>query len=111
MVRHTQKIGWGGSDILVWRVKKGLKISSNCSSVLVPILNEIVAKNRKIMLFHKRADKRLADILKGLAFTTWAVLKTDDELILAQNENRPPSLRSFMGQTVDCVTLIGRAHK
>ena len=44
----------------------GLKTLENCSVLCVPILNEVVAKNRKIMSFHKRADKRLSDIQKGL---------------------------------------------
>ena len=35
------------------------------SGIRVPILNEAVAKNRKIMPFHKRADKRLSVIQKG----------------------------------------------
>ena len=41
------------------------KISANCSSVCVPILNETMAKNRKIKQSHKRADKRLSDIQNG----------------------------------------------
>ena len=44
----------------------GLKNLENCSGLCVPILNEVVAKNRRIMSFHKRADKRLSDIQKGL---------------------------------------------
>ena len=63
------------------------------------------------MPFHKRADKRLSDIQKGLIFVTSAVLEIADELILAQNEKRPPNLRKVMGHTVDSVTLMGRAHK
>ena len=68
-------------------------------------------KNRKFRLFHKRADKRLSDILKKIIFATSAVLEIADELILAQNENRPPNLRKVLGHTVDSVTLMGRAHK
>ena len=63
------------------------------------------------MLFHKRADKRLSDIQKGLIFATSAVLEIADELILAQNEIRPPNLKKVMGHTVDSITLLGRAHK
>ena len=63
------------------------------------------------MQFHKRADKRLPDIQKRLLFATSAVLEIADELILAQNENRPPNLRKFMGRTANSVTLMGRTHK
>ena len=79
-------------------------------NIRVPILNEAVAKS-KTMPFHKRADKRLSDIQKRLVFATWAIFEIADELILAQNENRPPNLRKVMGHTVDSVTLTGRAHK
>ena len=51
--------------------------------ICVPKLNEAVTKNRKIMPFHKSADKRLSDIQKGLIFATSAVLGIADELILA----------------------------
>ena len=97
--------------VVVTKILDGLKIPANCSGICVPILNEVVAKNRKIMPFHKRADKRLSDIQKGLIFAASAVLKIIDELILAQNEIRPPNLRKVMGHTVDSITLLGRAHK
>ena len=53
------------------------------------------------MPFYERANKRLSDIQKGLNFATSAVLEIDDELILPQNENRPPNLKKDMGHTVD----------
>ena len=99
------------SPVVVNKILDSLKIPADCSGIRVPISNEAVAKNRKIMPFHKRADKRLSDIQKGLIFITSAVLEIADELILAQNENRPPNFRKVMGHTVDFVTLMGRAHK
>ena len=91
---------------MVNKILDGLKIPTNCSGMRVPILNEAVAKNRKIMPFYERANKRLSDIQKGLNFATSAVLEMDDELLLPQNENRPPNLRK------DMVTLLmGRANK
>ena len=99
------------NSAVVNKILDGLKIPANCSVIRVPILNEAVAKNRKIMPFHKRADKRLSDIQKGLIFATSAVFEIADELILAQNENRPPNLKKFLDHTVDSVTLMGRAHK
>ena len=93
------------------KIQDSLKISANCSGVRVSILNEAVAKNRKIMPLRKRAVKRLTDIQKGLVFATSAVLEIADELILEPNENRSPNLRKVMGHTVDSVTLMGRAHK
>ena len=93
------------------KILDGLKIPANCSGIRAPILNEAVAKNRTIMPFHKRADKRLSDIQKRLIFGTSAVLEIADEQILTQNESRPPKLRKFMDQTVYSITLMGRAHK
>ena len=43
----------------------GLKIHANCGGVRVPIINEAVAKNRKITPFHERE----AIIQSELAFT------------------------------------------
>ena len=83
------------------------KIPANCGGIGVPILNEAIAKNSKIMPFHKRADKRLSGIQKRLIFAASAVLKIADELILAQNEIRPPNLKKVMGHTVDSITLLG----
>ena len=99
------------NPVVVTKILDGLKIPANCSGICVPILNEAVAKNRKIMPFHKRADKRLSDIQKGLIFAASAVLKIADELILVQNEIRPPNLKKVMGHTVDFINLLGRAHK
>ena len=99
------------NPVVVNNILDGLKIPANCSGICVPILNQAVAKNRKIMPFHKRADKILSDIQKGLILATSAVLQTADELIQAQNESRPPNLRKFMGYTVDSITLMDRARK
>ena len=62
-------------------VLEGLKICIN--GVLVPVLNEGMAKNRKIMPFHKRADIRYS---KRSVFATSALLEIADELILDENE-------------------------
>ena len=70
------------NSVVVNKLLKGLKIPANCSNVRVPILHKAVAKNRKVMLFHKRADKRLLDIQKELVFATSADLEIGDELIL-----------------------------
>ena len=99
------------NPVVVNKILDGLKIPANCSQIRVPILNEAVAKNRKIMPFHKRVDKRLSNIQKGLIFATSAILEIADELILAQNEKIQPNLRKVMGHTVGSVTLMGRAHK
>ena len=74
-----------------------LNVPPNCSGICVPLLNEAEAKNRKIMSFHKRADKRLSDVQKVLIF--------------AQNKSRPPKIRKVMGDTVDSITLMVRAQK
>ena len=63
------------------------------------------------MPFHKRTDKRLSDIKKGLVFATSIILEIADELILAQDENRTPNLRKVIGHNVDSVTLISREYK
>ena len=66
---------------VVIEIVDGLKIPANCIGVRVPMLNEAVAKNRKIVPFRIRAEIRLSDIQKGLVFATSAVLKIADEMI------------------------------
>ena len=68
------------NPVVVNKILDGLKIPANCSRVCLPILNEALAKNRKIMPFHKSANIRLSDIGKGSVFATSAVLEIDDEL-------------------------------
>ena len=47
------------NPVLVTQILDGFKIPVDCSGICVPILNEAVAKNGKIMPFHKRDDTRL----------------------------------------------------
>ena len=96
------------NPVVVNKIIDILKIPASYRDIHVPTVNEAVAKNRKILPYHKRADNRLSDIQKGLIFATSAALEIAEELILAQNESRPPSLRKVMGHTVNSVTLIGR---
>ena len=57
------------------KILDSLKVPANCSGICIPILNEAVAKNRKIMPFYKKADNRLSDIQTGLIFAALAALK------------------------------------
>ena len=45
------------NPVVVNEILDGLKTPTNCSGIHVPILNEAVAKNKKIMPFHKRTDQ------------------------------------------------------
>ena len=91
------------NPVVVNKILDGLKIPANHSGIGVPILNKVVAKNRKTMPFHERADKRLSHTQKRLIFAISAVLKIADELILSQNESRSSNLRKVMGH----ITLLG----
>ena len=64
---------------VVSKMMEKLKVPSNCTVSRVPVLNEAVARNRRILPFHKRADKQLSDSEKSLTFSTTAVLKMADE--------------------------------
>ena len=90
---------------------EGLKVPCNCTVLRVPVLNEVVARNRRILPFHKRTDKRLSDIQKSFTFATTAVLKMADEILTVSTESRSLDLRQVMGYTVESITLLGRAHK
>ena len=96
---------------VISKIMEGLKVHSNCTVLRVPVLNDAVARNRRILPFHKRADKRFSDTQKSLTFATTAVLKMADEILLASTESRSLDLRQVMGYTVEPITLIGRAQK
>ena len=96
---------------VVSKVMEGLKVPCNCTVLRVPVLNEVVARNRRILPFHKRTDKRLSDIQKSFTFATTAVLKMADEILTVSTESRSLDLRQVMGYTVESITLLGRAHK
>ena len=96
---------------VVSKIMEGLKVPSNCTVLRVPLLNEAVARNRRILPFHKRTDKRLSNIQKSLTFATTVVLKMADEILTASAESRSLHLRQLMGYTVESITLLGRAHK
>ena len=61
------------------KILEGLKILVNCSGAQMPLLNESEAKNRKLLLFYKTADKRLSGMQKELVFAT-SVLLLDQSL-------------------------------
>ena len=82
--------------MVVHKTLEGLKITAGYSSVRVPIVNEDVAKIRKIMSFHKRVEKRLSDI-QMLVFAISSFLEIAVKLTLKQNENSPPNLKKVMG--------------
>ena len=110
-VAHNYGADEAKKPAVVSKIMEGLKIRSNCTVLRVPVLNEAVARNRRILPFHKRADKRLSDIQKSLTFATTAVLKMADEILTASTESRSLDLRQVMGYTVDSITLLCRAHK
>ena len=89
----------------------GLKVPSNCTVLNVPLLNESVARNRRILPFHKKEYKRLSGIQKFLTFATTVMLKIADEILTASFESRSLDLRQVMGYTVYTITLLGREQK
>ena len=96
---------------VISKIMDGLKVHSNCAVLRVPVLNDAVARNRRILPFHKRADKWFSDTQKSLTFATTAVLKMADEILLVSTESRSLDLRQVMGYTVDSIALLCRAHK
>ena len=110
-VAHKYWTNEAKKPAVVSKIMEGLKFRSNCTVLRAPVLNQAVDRNRRILPFHKRADKRLSDIQKSLTFATTAVLKMDDEILAANTESRSLDLRQVMGYTVDSITLLCRAHK
>ena len=74
------------------------------------MLNEVVARNKKVMRYHKRVDKRLADVQKSVVLATAAVLRMADELFPAEKSSKSPDPRGAMVHAVDTVTLLVKSH-
>ena len=110
-VAHKYWTNEAKKPAVVSKIMEGLKFRSNCTVLRAPVLNQAVDRNRRILPFHKRADKRLSDIQKSLTFATTAALKMVDEILMASTESRSLDLRQVMGYTVDSITLLCRAHK
>ena len=60
---------------VVAKIAGRLKMSGNCNFANVPKLNEEIANNKKILPYHKQADKRPAEIQKSISLTTSAILQ------------------------------------
>lgn len=58
------------------KIIENLKTFAYCSGMRVLIVNEAVDKNRKIIPFHKRTDKRLSDyhLASGRLWVTLLIL-------------------------------------
>ena len=88
------------------------KTPSNCSFVKVPILNSEIASNRKILPYHKRADKRMADIQRAIKSGALAVLEMADtalKYVDGPNDNQHVDTKKFVSLGIDAITVLGKA--
>ena len=74
-------------SLVVSKIAERLVIPNNCEFVRVPKLDEGVAQNRKILLYHERVDRRLSDIQKSLTLATSAFLQVANETLKCQKES------------------------
>ena len=66
---------------LVAKIAKRLKMSSICNFAKVPKLNEEIDNNKKILPYHKQADKRLTEIQKSVSLATSAILQMSNAVL------------------------------
>ena len=56
-------------------------MSSICNFAKVPKLNEEIDNNKKILPYHKQADKRLTEIQKSVSLATSAILQMSNAVL------------------------------
>ena len=92
---------------LVAKIANRLKMSSNCNFAKVPKLNEEIDNNKKILPYHKQADKRLAEIQKSVSLATSAILQMSNAVLQYQQQPFEPKIFASLGK--DAMTELGKA--
>ena len=94
---------------VVAKIAERLKMRSNCNFAKVPKLNEKIANNKKILPYHKWADKRLAEIQKSVSLATSAILQMSNAAI--QYQQQPFESKAFVSLGIDAMTVLGKASQ
>ena len=79
--------------------------------VRVPKLNEAVSQNRKILPYHKRADKRLADIQKSISLATSEILQIANESLKSQKDSESATFdhKKVVSTAIDAISFMAKA--
>ena len=95
---------------VVSKIVERLLIPNNCEFVRVPKLNEAVGQNRKILLYHKRVDRRLSYIQKSISVANSAILQIADESLKWQKESEPSiDHKKVVSTAIDAISFTAKA--
>ena len=95
-VEESQKV------LVVAKIAERLKMPSNCNFTKVPKLHEEIANNKKILPYHKQADKRLAEIQKSVSLATSTILQISNAAL--QYQQQPFEPIAFVSLGIDTMT-------
>ena len=111
----TRPVGCGGKVEefrkvpVVAKIAESLKMPSNCNFEKVLKLNREIPNNKKILPYHKRADKRLADIQKSISLANSGILQMSNAAL--QYQQQPFEPKTFVSLGLDAMTLLGKANQ
>ena len=88
---------------VVAKIAERLKMRSNCNFAKVPKLNEKIANSKKILPYHKWADKRLAEIQKSVSLATSAILQMSNAAL--QYQQQPFEAEMCVSLGIDAMTV------
>ena len=95
-VEESQKV------LVVAKIAERLKMPSNCNFTKVPKLHEEIDNNKKILSYHKQADKRLAEIQKSVSLATSTILQISNAAL--QYQQQPFEPIAFVSLGIDTMT-------
>ena len=94
---------------VVAKIAERLKMRSNCNFAKVPKLNEKIANSKKILPYHKWADKRLAEIQKSVSLATSAILQMSNAALQYQQQSFEP--KAFVSLGIDAMAVLVKASQ
>ena len=95
---------------MVSKIAERLLIPNNCEFVRVPKLNAAVVRNRKILPYHKRVDRRLSDIQKSISLAASAILQIANESLKCQKESESSfDHKKEVSTAIDAISFMAKA--
>lgn len=96
---------------VVSKIAERLLVPNNCAFLIVSKLNEVVAQNQKVLLYHKMVDRRLSGIKKSISFLLSAILQTANESLKCKKESESSfDHKKVVSNAIDAFSFYGKGY-
>ena len=95
---------------LIKKLKEDLKVPQNCTKLRVQVLNSDIYKNKHILPYYKRNDKKYQDMQDTVIRASAAVLQIADLCLEADRNNQAILSKPVVAKAIDAITLLGKAN-